>query len=132
MFHIPEEFRITKESSLKDVFDFTHLISDKTLTESGAFRVPKLGSKTGKYYLCIASNGEGWEHVSVTIPSEKRSPTWEEMTYIKSIFWEAEDVVVQFHPAKADYINNHKYCLHLWKRAGGQFETPKSYLVGVK
>jgi len=66
----------------------------------------------------IASDGEDWEHVSVTIGPATRTPTWEEMNHVKNLFWEEEDLVVQLHPPISQYINHHSYCLHLWRKAG--------------
>ena len=82
-------------------------------------------------YYCQASDGGGWEHVSVSL-SVKRCPDWEEMCMIKNLFWDPEDCVVQFHPPASEYINNHPYVLHLWRPIGKQIETPPSILVGVK
>lgn len=71
-----------------------------------------------------------WEHVSVSLPS--RSPTWEEMCLIKNLFWGEDETVIQYHPPKSEYVNNHQYCLHLWKPIGKTIETPPSILVGIK
>lgn len=79
--------------------------------------------------LIIASNGMGWEHVSV---SSKTTPTWEEMCVIKDLFFEPEEVVMQLHPKKSEYINNCKTCLHLWKPINEKIPTPPSILVGIK
>ena len=78
----------------------------------------------------IFSDGLGWEHVSVSTPS--RVPNWDEMCFVKNLFWSADDVVVQFHPAAADYVNHHPYCLHLWRPNGINFPTPAPILVGLK
>lgn len=78
----------------------------------------------------ICSDGEGWEHVSVSLPN--RCPTWEEMCKVKDLFWSAEDCVIQFHPPRSEYVNNHPYCLHLWRPVGQQLITPPSILVGIK
>lgn len=80
----------------------------------------------------IASDGEGWEHVSVTVQDAKRCPTWEEMCRVKEAFWDAEDCVVQFHPPKSEHINNHPYCLHLWRPIGHDIPTPPTIMVGIK
>jgi hypothetical protein len=80
---------------------------------------------------CIASDGEGWEHVSVSPAKPGACPSWEEMCYVKDAFWSAEDVVVQFHPAKSEYVNCHPYCLHLWRKVGEDCETPPSILIGA-
>lgn len=76
----------------------------------------------------LASDGEGWEHVSVSMP--RRTPSWEEMCFIKSIFWDSDDVVIQYHPAEEEYVNFHPHCLHLWRKIGHKFETPPTYMVG--
>ena len=84
-----------------------------------------------KYTLRMISSGlqsrGGWEHVSVSI--EDRCPSWDDMCFVKSLFWEPEETVLQFHPAKSDYVNIHEFCLHLWKQAGFQVELPPTHLV---
>ena len=54
-----------------------------------------------------------WEHVSVSLPD--RCPTWDEMNFVKDLFWSGSETVLQFHPAKFQYVNTHPFCLHLWK-----------------
>ena len=84
--------------------------------------------KKGQVTL-VASWGEGWEHVSIAM--RNRCPAWDEMRLAKNIFWREDECVAQFHPPKAEYVNNHPYCLHLWKPIGREFETPPKILVGV-
>ena len=67
----------------------------------------------GRLYKIIASSGYGWEHISVS--SEKFTPGWEVMCRIKNMFFNDDEVVMQLHPAKKDYINNCTTCLHLWR-----------------
>ncbi len=55
----------------------------------------------------------GWEHLSVSMPS--RTPNWEQMCRMKDIFWNEDETCVEYHPAKSQYINNHKHCLHIWR-----------------
>lgn len=81
---------------------------------------------------CICSNGEGWQHVSVSQRGSKNPPTWDVMCAIKDLFWEPEDWVVQFHPAKSEYVNNHPGCLHLWRPLKEKMPTPEWWLVGIK
>lgn len=76
----------------------------------------------------ICSDGLGWEHVSVS--TVRRTPTWEEMCWIKDVFWDAEECVTQFHPPKSKYVNCHKFCLHLWKPTGIDIPTPPEWMVG--
>lgn len=102
----------------------------------------KTGLPMGMFHLsynsvvlrCIAYNGEsdGWEHVSVSIPGKKRTPNWNEMCLVKNAFWPEEDTVVQYHPAKEDYVNMHPFCLHLFRPVDGVFPKPNSLTVGVK
>lgn len=61
----------------------------------------------------LASNGEGWDHVSVSL--ENRTPTWEEMDFIKRKFFYPEETVMQIHPPEAMHVNLMPYCLHLWR-----------------
>lgn len=81
----------------------------------------------GQPLLIIASNGRGWDHVSVS--HRKRCPTWHEMCKIKDIFFSEEDIVLQFHPPKSDYINIHPRCLHLWRNQTSEIELPPIELV---
>ncbi len=69
-----------------------------------------------------------WEHVSVSLAD--RTPTWEEMEFVKDLFWAGHETVVQFHPAKGAKVNYHPNCLHLWKRSGVDVELPHPILIG--
>ena len=84
----------------------------------------------GRAFTVIASDGAGWEHVSVSLPD--RCPTWDEMCKIKNKFWCADDAVMQYHPPASEYVNNHPHCLHLWRKCGENPELPPSILVGIK
>ena len=77
----------------------------------------------------IASDGEesGWDHVSVSL--EHRCPNWDEMCFVKDLFFDEGETVVQFHPAKSDYINNHKYCLHMWRPVDLPLPLPDQIMV---
>lgn len=75
----------------------------------------------------LFSNGMGWDHVSVSLAT--RCPTWEEMCAIKDLFFEAEDLVVQYHPPKTQYVNCHPYCLHLWRPEAGGIPLPPAIMI---
>lgn len=83
----------------------------------------------GRSFFVIASNGGGWEHVSVTTKNGKRCPTWEEMCAIKDMFFLPDECVVQYHPPKKVYVNVHEYCLHLWKPIKQNIPMPDSKFV---
>ena len=76
--------------------DLRHVYGTMGDGGNGAFKV----FVHGKSFNCIASNGGGWEHVSVSpgSPNRKKCPTWEEMCAIKDMFFEPEETVVQYHP----------------------------------
>lgn len=124
---------------------------------NGGFMVshPKINNYV---FFCMVSDQLGWDHVSITLHQKKtnihrskvyvggrtkivkktneyydpvgRCPTWEEMCFIKSVFWEDEEEVVQFHPAKKDHVNNHQYCLHLWRPTIHRIDLPPKEFVG--
>ena len=80
----------------------------------------------------IWSFGGGWEHVSIAPYSRSRTPTWEEMCRLKDMFFRDDEVVVQYHPAKSEYVNNMPNCLHLWRPLNEIMPTPPSIMVGVR
>ena len=96
----------------------------QTCPDAGAFLLPpKLGNRA---LFCIASNGGDWEHVSVSVRQGKKvlTPTWDELCHVKSVFWDAEDCVVQFHPPQSEYVNMHPNVLHLWRPTAQAIPTP--------
>lgn len=85
--------------------------------------------KASKPAVVVFSWGGGWDHVSVSY--DTRCCTWEEMCTIKNIFFKDDECVVQYHPAKEDYINCHPHCLHLWRPQHESIPMPPKYMVGV-
>jgi hypothetical protein len=81
----------------------------------------------------VVPPGPAWEHVSVSPqPHIERTPTWEEMCYVKSLFWDDEDAVIQIHPPASEYVNQARYCLHLWRPVGVELVRPPALCVGDK
>lgn len=119
MFKVPEKYR-----------DITRAYSDSTYGNNGAFLILLRSNGKSRVFTTIASDGGGWEHVSVSLPD--RCPTWGEMSFMKGLFWEADDCVMELHPPKSDYVNNHPYCLHLWRPVGQEIPRPPHELVGLK
>lgn len=87
----------------------------------------------GRSFRVVASNGGGWEHVSVSPgnASRKSCPTWEEMCAVKDMFFHPEERVVQYHPPKSEYVNQHPYCLHLWRPTSDNLPFPPAIFVGI-
>lgn len=75
----------------------------------GAFAIPNGGLRL----RVIVSAGGGWDHVSVSLPT--RCPTWEEMSYVKKLFFHPDETVMQLHVPEQQHINCHPHCLHLWR-----------------
>lgn len=90
---------------------------------NGAFQIPLRGRK----FLCLASNGGGWDHLSVSLPD--RCPTWEEMKEIKGLFFRQDEWAVEYHPPADDNISIHPFCLHLWRPQYEPLPTPPRILV---
>ena len=127
-FKVPEQWRFTHGSS--------PFSSSKADGNNGVFYIPHQKIRNYQYRV-IASDSLGWEHVSVCLVKNKhkdvpRCPTWEDMCHIKDRFWDKTDLVVQFHPPEEDYVNNHDYCLHLWRSTEGEFPKPPPVLVGIQ
>ena len=135
-------FRVPEESRLR-----THPVLGSNASDgcNGAFTLPS--PEPGWTLWIIASDGSdsdvpeghGWEHVSVHCAKESkestktmRTPTWREMCFVKDTFWEAEDVVMQLHPRKSEYVNLHPHVLHLWRPRHLAIPEPPGILVGPK
>lgn len=111
----------------------------------GAFKVrsnetsPILQRRSNAWLVLIGTDGTGgvdgaeeWEHVSVHVVDDAgvpRLPTWNEMRYVKEMFWEDDENVVQFHPTEDAYVNIHEYVLHLWRWKKGPFPTPPKHTI---
>ncbi len=52
------------------------------------------------------------------------------MAQIKDLFWGDSETVMQLHVPAADHVNDHPYCLHLWKPINQDIPRPPSYTVG--
>lgn len=123
MFHIPERYRIVVGRQA----------SNASYGNNGAFSIPSpLGR--GRELFVIASDGAGWEHVScdARMGNKQMTPLWDEMCYLKDVFWDGEDTVIQYHPPKSEYVNMQPNTLHLWRPTRMIIPTPPSILVGLK
>jgi hypothetical protein len=107
------------------------IFASQTGDDYGAFFVPGPCGRTLKIIASSGNADEGifWEHVSVSL--ENRNPNWDEMCFVKDLFWDAEEVVMQLHPAKSRYINQHPHCLHLWKPTQTEIPLPPEITVDL-
>ena len=112
-FHVPNQYRIRTGQ----------YGSDERYGNNGAFSIP---NPLGKRDLhAIAADQYAWDHVSVS--TSNRHPTWEEMSYIKGIFWDNEDAVVEIHHSDVD--QNQQFTLHLWRPQNAEIPIPKKEMV---
>jgi len=102
------------------------MASDDSYGFNGAFVL----RHKGRALQVIVSDGLGWEHVSVSLSHASRCPSWEDMRFVKDLFWRKDETVVQYHPAARNYVNFHPHCLHMWKPIGQEIPIPPTNLVG--
>jgi hypothetical protein len=105
--------------------------------EWGAYGRFVIQGPCGEQLVIVASGAdaddkvsEGWEHVSIS--TRRRPPNWQEMCFVKDLFWDEQECVIQFHPPRSEYVNNHPHCLHLWRPTDNHVRLPPSILVGYK
>ncbi len=119
----PDQFRSKSSGTVYDTKDGDPF---------GMFVIPSSASSSVRALKVIANDGleTGWDHVSVSLFGDsQKCPSWNEMCRVKELFWDDDECIVQFHPAKSDHINLHNGCLHLWKYVHGEFPTPPKICV---
>lgn len=117
-FHVPERYRVNNG----------RMASNASYGNNGLFQIQN--SRLTRPVRVIASDGAGWEHVSVSMPHIKRCPSWPTMCVIKDIFWDEDDRVLQYHPLKSEYGNIHPHTLHLWRPIDVEIPSPPMWTVG--
>jgi hypothetical protein len=96
----------------------------------------RIGSHTGEGRMVagdsagnrkVISVSTGWEHVS--LETDHRTPTWEEMCFVKNLFWEPEECAVEYHPPASQYVRANPYRLHLWRPKHATIPIPSVAIV---
>lgn len=101
-----------------------HAIAGVPLNDhGGCFLIPC----NGVTLRVIAAVGMGWDHVSLSL--ENRCPTWEEMEFIKRLFFLPTEWAMQLHAPPSQHISIHPYCLHLWRPQKQKLPIPPAILV---
>ena len=114
---ISQDKRLVKDASIR-----IDPVNRERFSGSGWLIVkPKRVSEAAA--VVFGSNENGWEHVSVSF--RDRCPTWDEMCVAKDVFWKPDEACMELHPPEAEYVNIHKYCLHIWRRK----KEPENILV---
>ena len=149
MFKVPERYRKTGDKTVNP------MLSTAEDGNNGVFIIPWKHpiSKKITWLQTIVSQDEQWQHVAVVVlkgnpykigkinnNNKKKSswgkqstipPTWNMMSFIKDIFWDDTQYVVQYHPSKINYVNNHKGCLHLFRPVGKILPIPPIEMIGI-
>lgn len=103
----------------------------------GVFRLKHSGAGSTAFVVMVSDgadwaecglDGPAWEHVSVS--TKARCPTWGEMCYFADLFFEPHECLVQFRPPALEYVNDHDFCLHLWRLVGAEVPRPPALCVG--
>lgn len=114
--------------TLNELINVPNLCIKKTAQDGGCGFV-----QFGKMQASVIwSFGGGWEHVSIAPYKHSYVPSWEDMCKLKDMFFYDNEWVVQFHPAKSEYVNNMPNCLHLWRPINETMPTPPSWMTGIK
>jgi hypothetical protein len=92
----------------------------------GLFEIPSPIDKAPMRVM--ASSDCGWEHVSVS--RRNRCPNWTEMSHVKNLFFNEDETVMQLHVPASDHVNDHPYCLHLWRPKDQEIPRPPFWMVG--
>lgn len=70
----------------------------------------------------IATKNDGSKCLHVSLSRKSRLPSWDDVKRVKDAFIGEDKEAYHVLPKKADYINIHPYCLHLWS----ELEEPKA------
>ncbi len=62
---------------------------------------------------CKEDDDKLWLHLSLS--TKRGIPNWEQMVKAKNIFLGEDALAVQVFPRKANYVNIHRFVLHLWE-----------------
>ncbi|SRR5260370_9467 len=146
MFHAPEQYRCkpclygsNAKSGNNGTFVLPGIIGRQIFIVCSDWSQVALFSddQLRRQGLDPALRTNGWEHVSASARfgrdyKDPSIPTWAEMCYVKDLFWDDEDVVVQFHPRKSEYVNEQPHTLHLWRPIHVELPVPPTILVGTQ
>ncbi len=82
----------------------------------------------------IASNGGGWDHVSVSVKEldghqVERCPTWAEMSIAHRLCFNEIEYAMQLHVPPHKHVNNHPFVLHLWRPHCAPLPVPPKEFV---
>jgi len=113
---------------LSEILAHPHAREINRGSDGAAFQFWPPGHTGSKPLRVIASNGGGWDHVSVSCAG-MRTPTWAEMDAVKRLCFRPDEVAMQLHPAESDHISIKHNCLHLWRPQSATIPLPPKVMV---
>lgn len=116
-FKVPEKWRVTN-----GIWATTAAAGN-----NGAFVIPYpfVSSPT---LTVVASDKSGWEYVSIKRTSSDRTPTMQEIEFVKNAFWGRDDVVMQLYPpAPAPEDRSWPAVVYLWRPKRKKIPLPPVY-----
>lgn len=117
--------------TIEEIRKTPNLVIDRSADDGGHGWIYNLDPKKPDRPAQVQfSWGCGWDHVSVSWPN--RCPTWDEMCNVKSMFFYPEEICVEYHPSESEYVNQHPYCLHLWRYQQPGMPMPPSWMLGLR
>ena len=51
------------------------------------------------------------------VEAAERCPNWQEMEFVKRMFFKDDDTAMQLHVSPSEHVNKCDTCLHLWRPA---------------
>ena len=70
----------------------------------------------------------GWDHISISPQrAESLTPTWEQMCRMRDLFFNDDEVVLQYHPPLQNHVNCATNTLHLWRCQNAEIPLPPCY-----
>lgn len=103
------------------------LSSDSSYGNNGAFEL----TYNDVLLVIIASSDGVWDHVSVhTVGRDgSQTPTWDEMDYVRKLFFRGDEWVIQYHAPVNKHIENHPDVLHMWRPQRETIPVPPAWMV---
>lgn len=91
--------------------------------QTGIFNIPlECSRETATVTVEKPLDSKLWEHVSCSLTY--RYPTFREMKEVCKLFFEDDEIVLQYHPSKEKLTYVAPYCLHLWRYKDNAFHLP--------
>lgn len=85
----PQEQRITSSSNPGDI--------------NGYYWIPNIGKKAGKYFLCKIDHDTVHQYLHCMCPMIPGDLSFEQMVYLRNLFWEPAHMVMEQIPTIAEY-----------------------------